>query len=626
MSQTAAFGETKYNNIRTIKTVVRDVHGVENVIFADTDGKPLASARSGGTIVRTMSLPISEQGYADVHVPEGVSMGFSVNSSDVTIYDLITEDTTTASPSMPKGFYRVAVNNPEAYVPGSIIITYKENYYDYSLNEYNITGQLTATYQPVGSTKASKPVTTFKYNTLGQLTETTSPDEGIAQFKYRKDGQIRFSQNSKQLAAGEFSYTNYDTFGRPLESGVLESSAFTTANPDLVALPAGTRKEQIFTVYDVPDNSALATELGSLAANYTQNFSAGNVTKTHTAGNATATWYGYDIYGRVAWVVQKIAGLGIKTIDYEYDPVTGSVTKVYYQKYTPADRFIHRYTYNLINQLIKVETSTDDAAFTNQAEYRYYENGSLRRVQLAPVSGVPLQGIDYVYNLSGQLKSINHPSLQQADDPGGDANDVFGMAIDYNSADYSRNLPNIASPAYGTDQLNGNIKGIRWNGSQSLSTNQNTYAYSYNRDNWLTQALYGTYSNTSGFVPNAAADYKVNNLTYDANGNIQSLSRNKHTENGSNQMDQLTYRYTTGKPNRLLRVEDAVTAGTNADDIKTQTGTNYVYNAIGQLTRDEAEHLTYTYNASGLVTRVAKDCGGAMPCYSSSVSFVYNER
>ncbi|MDZ4147129.1 MAG: RHS repeat-associated core domain-containing protein, partial [Flavobacteriaceae bacterium] len=40
----------------------------------------------------------------------------------------------------------------------------------------------------------------------------------------------------------------------------------------------------------------------------------------------------------------------------------------------------------------------------------------------------------------------------------------------------------------------------------------------------------------------------------------------------------------------------------------------------------EAEHLTYTYNASGLVTRVAKDCGGAMPCYSSSVSFVYNER
>ncbi|MDC1265230.1 hypothetical protein N8009_00370 [Flavobacteriaceae bacterium] len=59
-------------------------------------------------------------------------------------------------------------------------------------------------------------------------------------------------------------------------------------------------------------------------------------------------------------------------------------------------------------------------------------------------------------------------------------------------------------------------------------------------------------------------DYDVSNITYDANGNIQTLNRNKNTENGSNKMDELTYAYKTDKPNQLKRVDDAVTIATNA--------------------------------------------------------------
>ena len=81
-------------------------------------------------------------------------------------------------------------------------------------------------------------------------------------------------------------------------------------------------------------------------------------------------------------------------------------------------------------------------------------------------------------------------------------------------------------------------------------------------------------------------DYKVHGITYDANGNIQTLHRNKNTEdiNGvlSNTMDSLTYHYKTGKPNQLKRVSDAVTTPTNANDIKNQsTENNYIYNASG---------------------------------------------
>ena len=40
----------------------------------------------------------------------------------------------------------------------------------------------------------------------------TEPDVGRTVYKYRKDGQIRFSQNSHQRSLGTkiFSFTNYD--------------------------------------------------------------------------------------------------------------------------------------------------------------------------------------------------------------------------------------------------------------------------------------------------------------------------------------------------------------------------------------------------------------------------------
>ncbi|MGG8496858.1 RHS repeat domain-containing protein [Tenacibaculum sp. TC6] len=109
-------------------------------------------------------------------------------------------------------------------------------------------------------------------------------------------------------------------------------------------------------------------------------------------------------------------------------------------------------------------------------------------------------------------------------------------------------------------------------------------------------------------------------MTYDTNGNIKSLKRNKNTENGSNAMDDLSYIYKTDKPNQLLRVHDAVTIDTQANDIKDQTtAANYQYNSIGQLTTNTDEKVNYEYNASGLVTKVL---------YNNKlrVQFYYNDK
>ncbi|WP_299223298.1 RHS repeat-associated core domain-containing protein [uncultured Aquimarina sp.] len=691
LSKPGAFGETKYNDYKIVKTVARDVHGVESVVFTDTDGKTLAAARSGneeGGIdnSRTSAVKIGEQGFVDVHIPVERT-GISVSgSSSITIYDLITEQIVTASVgSLSNGFYRIAVNDPETYTANSITVTYPENYYDYSLNEYDKAGRLLSSKQPLQQLES-----TFEYNTLGQLTQTHSPDEGDAWFSYREDGQIRFSTNSKQWENKEFSYTNYDHLGRPVESGVYKdnSLAYLQASIpiDQVAKTTDPFKTALKNLIDTPDGDGLTDAncaevhmttydallqsdknyLSSVNNSYTNpSFLSGNVAKTENEN--TTTYYSYDIYGRVQWIVQNIAGLGSKTIDYEYDPITSQVNRVLYQKHSTTDLFIHRYTYDENDySLTKVETSTDGNNYKEHATYEYNETGALKRLNLAE----GLQGIDYVYNLNGALKSINSANLTAATDPGGDNNDLFGMNVHYYNEDYRRTgtPKTIPTTPNGIEQYNGNIKSIIWNTLGQNNSSPDSYYYSYNKNNWLTGASFNQNVNeadtsipldldplnqpvssttnaearrsitlengfsitaTSGRTFSAKivtdgtvqgdADYNVYNITYDANGNIQQLNRNKDTHQGSNAMDKLSYEYKTDKPNQLLRVDDAAGDVAGADDIGDQDGINYEYNDIGQLVKNVSENIEYLYNASGLVTEIKK-------ADQPLVKFFYNDK
>ncbi|WP_431160482.1 leucine-rich repeat domain-containing protein [Flagellimonas beolgyonensis] len=606
LSLNVAFGDDKYKTIQTLKTVVRDVHGNENVVFKDTDGKLLATARSGAGLSQQMILRIGEQGYVDVHIPQGVVSGISITDENaVTLYNLITD---AVEPTQPKnllpGFYRVAVKDMDLYVPNSIAVAYRVNYYDYSLNEYDEAGRMVASYQPVVDQNGDKLVTTYRYNTLGQLVVVSSPDEGSARFKYRNDGQIRYSQNSVQAKADLASYTDYDSFGRPVESGVLQDVVFSNLDPD-APLPQVTKKEVVRTTYDflTPEDNIF---LGNLDPGYQHpSFLAGNVVKT--ANDQATTYYSYDGYGRVKWMVQYMEGLGTKTLDYGYEPLTGLVQRVTYQK-GQDNQFIHRYAYNRRDQLIKVETSVDDNAYTLQAEYIYNDAGTLVRTEMADGA----QGVDYVYNLAGQLKSINHPALGPVEDPGGDANDLFGMQLDYHFGDYQRTENNnITTAPEGQDQYNGNLKGVRW--QTSINQQQiSQYVYSYDRNNWLIEANFD-----DGLAAGTA--YDVGPITYDANGNIQGLVRNKNLHLGSTAMDDLTYHYDPKKPNRLLWVDDSVGDAPDADDLGGQVQNNYQYNGIGQLTYDLSQDVAYIYNASGLVTEVLQKG-------STLVKFFYNDR
>lgn len=504
---------------------------------------------------------------------------------------------------------------------------------------YNDAGQVVATVAPNGVNTASEAlpafVTSYKYDHLGRMIETTSIDEGTSRYVYSLDGKLRFSENQEQRNANpkRFSYTHYDYLGRLVESGEYTSNGtnpyvfepHTTTSPSAYSVLQNAMLEKVLeaglSMNDVNPGNAVAL-LGFSAksdnrctdyAFITYDVAGSNfvsdahhaaqsgvnlaVSKTENA-NAT-TWYSYDEFGQIAWTKQNIVGLGTKTVDYTYD-YFGNVTEVAFQKAQP-DAYYHHYTYDVNQRLTQVHTSADGITKRLHATYTYYLHGPLKRMVLAN----NLQGIDYVYNIDGSLKSINH--ADPARDPGNDGNDVFGMTLeyfdnDYQGANYTAGNQTLTSFA---NQYSGALKGISWH-SPVDNNQKRTYAFTYDKRYQLQNATFGNMTGSAGAYGFSAAANEAHREgvpAYDKNGNIQSLVRKGST---GNSLANYTYDYE---------------ANTNKLDKVNHNGTvmaDYTYNSIGQMIQQVEGSTTFKliYNAYGLVKEVRNASNALLTSYT----------
>jgi hypothetical protein len=86
-----------------------------------------------------------------------------------------------------------------------------------------------------------------------------------------------------------------------------------------------------------------------------------------------ATHYSYDVMGNVKSILQDYSFLSdidqqFKTVDYDYDILTGKVKEVKYQQGFP-DAFYHKYEYGSLNRLTNVLTSNDHLTWSEDAQY-----------------------------------------------------------------------------------------------------------------------------------------------------------------------------------------------------------------------------------------------------------------
>ena len=228
------------------------------------------------------------------------------------------------------------------------------------------------------------------------------------------------------------------------------------------------------------------------------------------------------------------------------------------------------------------------------SRHEYNELGELIEKNLHAEDGTTFhQSVDYRYNIRGWLTSINNAQLDGSQSNNLDTNqptDYWGMELGYNAV-----LPGITkAPAF-----NGNISAVQW--SDALGTHQRAYAYTYDPMNRLREADHFL----SG-VNTAAFD--VMNLSYDLNGNIETLDRN-NAQGGS--MDQLIYNYGAGanRGNKLLFVGDASgdPGGFKNGNI---VGHDYRYDDNGNMTEDlNKAIIRITYNHLNLPETVEKADG-----------------
>ena len=230
------------------------------------------------------------------------------------------------------------------------------------------------------------------------------------------------------------------------------------------------------------------------------------------------------------------------------------------------------------------------------------------------------------------------------------ARDAYHVILNYYEDDYKG--IGVQSPSYGmsaklgTDYhplYNGNISSMAVNVGK-LGTPM-VYAYQYDQLNRLV-GMNGYTGNNEAWTTLAPTDNYKEHITYDANGNIIRYQRNGNNST-SPLMDNMTYHYqylTAGGvvkqyvpeqaipsdaarlTNRLNYIDDVVDDAVYSNDIDKQSDGNYVYDEIGNLTRDvkgglsnvewavygkiskiiktDGTVINYTYDASG--NRISK--------------------
>lgn len=317
-----------------------------------------------------------------------------------------------------------------------------------------------------------------------------------------------------------------------------------------------------------------------------------------------ASHYSYDIHGNVKELVQDIpelatvsgdAGQRYKRIAYDYDLISGNVKQVDYQDDAP-DQYHHRYSYDADNRIKDVHTSRNGDYWERDARYFYYAHGPLARTELGENE---VQGLDYAYTLQGWLKAMNGDALTDGRDMGYDGveyngglpdenshfgRDAYGFSLGYYEGDYTpidaTRWTNTNRPIASTvgafadtgvrkDLFNGNISHTVStlpvaNAVAPLQYDDGALAMVYRYDQLNRLKSNVGYTNVvqspTQFYWQANNDQPgrhASTFTYDRNGNITGLTRNR---GDAQPYDALSYHYhkVNGKvvQNRLYHWDD----------------------------------------------------------------------
>ncbi|HEX8561856.1 MAG TPA: hypothetical protein VF676_02645, partial [Flavobacterium sp.] len=243
--------------------------------------------------------------------------------------------------------------------------------------------------------------------------------------------------------------------------------------------------------------------------------------------------------------------------------------------YTPEDR--------LLDHKHKIRNRADELLSHNE----YDALGQLVAKNVGGTfGGVPIQRVNYSYNIRGWLKDINNvENLEETSV----ADDLFAFKINYDQAEM--NAGNQVAPLF-----NGNISETFWrSGSDNILRN---YGYQYDDLNRLRKGFYHRDFDENNATPTSSFNEEI---SYDKNGNIKTMWRtgDLDSQNQTIVIDDLVYDYDdASNPNQLLKVHDQEAHPSGfKDDQVVDNDPDYTYDDFGNMKSDQNKGITnITYN------------------------------
>ena len=284
----------------------------------------------------------------------------------------------------------------------------------------------------------------------------------------------------------------------------------------------------------------------------------------------------------------------------QYD-FTGKLTKSKDVQFFGANNTVTQTnTYDHLQRLKQIKHLVNTGTEVTLASMDYNELGQLRQKSLYGAVGSGIQNLNYSYNIRGWLEKINNPDVN----PSATSLQKLNLGLYYS---------NVPSGLTASAQYNGNISAMVWNtplqaGALSPADKQG-YGFTYDG---LNRLLTSSYGEGSTFATNAGANNE--NVTYDLNGNIKTLTRYRK---GTGMIDNLTYTYKDSNLSNMLdKVDDAVSGVNGFSDLVKQAN-EYVFDPNGNLISDANKgYSSIVYNYLNLPKRIGTT--------SQYISYIYD--
>ena len=479
----------------------------------------------------------------------------------------------------------------------------------------------------------------YWYDSRGRQVMKYIPGKGKSYTIYDLFDRPVMTQDPKLRLTHQWSFVLYDAQSRPVKSGIvsndstvslIQAVAAVTNNYPILSSNYTIYSENYYDNYDwvsfsgapvsstIIDSNINSTNFitsYNTSPDYAQPIDMSYNIRGATTGSkilvlGTSTYlYSsifYDSNGRSLQTQQSnySGGIDVSTVQYSYGGTVLRTHLAHSKGGTNAQThtMLTKYTYDHAHRLLSLTKSADGMADKLISQLTYAETGQVS----TKVFGSNVETQQYSYNISGQLTGINSgyvttPNATTA---------YFGEALSY-------------AHGFTTNQYNGSIAGVQWKtGGDNI---QRAYGYAYDNAGRLTKADFVQQNTGSTAWTTDKANYTVSGLTYDAGGNILSMTQ-KGLLTGSNAtIDSLAYTYFANS-NRLQKIADAASAGGGLGDFKdsSNAGYDYAYDANGNIILDNNRHLHTPSGSAGAVFNLLDKPDSMTVAGKSTTYYIYD--